>query len=303
MSRIADNKIVMTTSSPSTFADSELAELVKKSRRQIASPANDALLDEIIQRYEALPGGADDEAAELRRAFLLVLGNSSVSAEADERFASFLVEEIGPADLDALDWKNPDQVLNYCELLYALQTPKEAAARRVRKHASRLLMNALAAFEKQGELEKMFQLLQRAPTTEDIMNDAKLLHMRNRAYLYEMRRVQRNRRYLYLFLALQLVFILLIFPLLFINAENGAIQESIEEATEADLPEEPERFLSFADGVYWSIVTATTVGYGDITPVTRLGRIIAATLGVMGVVTTGLLAGLILSWVSPRELR
>jgi len=33
--------------------------------------------------------------------------------------------------------------------------------------------------------------------------------------------------------------------------------------------------VSLFDGIYWSVTTATTVGYGDLTPHTHLGRIIA----------------------------
>jgi len=289
-------------SASSTLSNLELTELVGKSRTVLANGSNIELLDEVIDRYEVLPPGSEEEAAELRRAFLLILENTTLNGEVD-RYAGFLAEEIEASDLDDLTWDSPDQVIGFCELLYGFHTPEEAMAKQVRRHVSRLLMNALEAFEQEGEMENMFQLLQRAPATQDVMSGPQLLRMRNRAYLYEKRRVKRNRRYLYLFLALQLVFILLIFPLLFINAENGAIQESIEEATKTDLPEEPERFLSFSDGIYWSIMTATTVGYGDLTPITRLGRIIAATLGIMGVVTTGLLAGLILSWISPRDLQ
>ncbi|WP_432408699.1 ion transporter [Wukongibacter sp. M2B1] len=36
---------------------------------------------------------------------------------------------------------------------------------------------------------------------------------------------------------------------------------------------------SFEDAIWWSFVTTTTVGYGDISPVTSLGRIIAAVKG------------------------
>ncbi|NPA32828.1 MAG: potassium channel protein [Aquificae bacterium] len=37
------------------------------------------------------------------------------------------------------------------------------------------------------------------------------------------------------------------------------------------------------DAVYYVLITATTVGYGDITPVTQFGRLLAITLGVMGI--------------------
>lgn len=33
--------------------------------------------------------------------------------------------------------------------------------------------------------------------------------------------------------------------------------------------------ISVATGLYWSVTTATTVGYGDITPHTHVGRVIA----------------------------
>ena len=41
-------------------------------------------------------------------------------------------------------------------------------------------------------------------------------------------------------------------------------------------------FTSIPKGIYWSIVTLTTVGYGDIAPVTPLGRFIAAIIMIMG---------------------
>ena len=33
--------------------------------------------------------------------------------------------------------------------------------------------------------------------------------------------------------------------------------------------------ISVATGIYWSVTTATTVGYGDVTPHTHTGRVIA----------------------------
>ncbi len=49
------------------------------------------------------------------------------------------------------------------------------------------------------------------------------------------------------------------------------------------LIEGPENgFTSIPRGVYWAIVTLTTVGYGDITPVTDFGQAISAMVMVMG---------------------
>lgn len=41
-------------------------------------------------------------------------------------------------------------------------------------------------------------------------------------------------------------------------------------------------FTSIPRGVYWAIVTLTTVGYGDVTPHTVLGRILACFIMIMG---------------------
>lgn len=41
--------------------------------------------------------------------------------------------------------------------------------------------------------------------------------------------------------------------------------------------------MSFFDGIWWSFVTATTVGYGDISPATPAGRVIAALLMITGI--------------------
>ena len=41
-------------------------------------------------------------------------------------------------------------------------------------------------------------------------------------------------------------------------------------------------YQSIPDSIYWVIVTLTTVGYGDITPVTVVGKIIASIIMVMG---------------------
>lgn len=40
---------------------------------------------------------------------------------------------------------------------------------------------------------------------------------------------------------------------------------------------------SFTEGLWWAVVTVTTVGYGDVTPATPLGRLTGATLMLVGV--------------------
>jgi voltage-gated potassium channel len=49
------------------------------------------------------------------------------------------------------------------------------------------------------------------------------------------------------------------------------------------LIEPPESgFTNIPKGIYWSIVTLTTVGYGDIAPITPLGQIVASLIMIMG---------------------
>ena len=50
------------------------------------------------------------------------------------------------------------------------------------------------------------------------------------------------------------------------------------------------------DGMWWSLVTATTVGYGDISPKTGEGRVIAAVLMLVGIGTIGMITGSIATY-------
>lgn len=54
--------------------------------------------------------------------------------------------------------------------------------------------------------------------------------------------------------------------------------------------------MSFADGLWWAFVTATTVGYGDLSPATNLGRIIAAVLMIFGIGLIGSITSTITSY-------
>jgi voltage-gated potassium channel len=56
---------------------------------------------------------------------------------------------------------------------------------------------------------------------------------------------------------------------------------------------EPDTFNSFFDAVYWSTVSLTTVGYGDIYPVTVIGRTIAMLSSFFGIAIVALPAGIV----------
>jgi voltage-gated potassium channel len=56
---------------------------------------------------------------------------------------------------------------------------------------------------------------------------------------------------------------------------------------------EPETFPSFFDAVYWSTISLTTVGYGDIYTTTVVGRMITMLSSLFGVAIVALPAGII----------
>ena len=56
---------------------------------------------------------------------------------------------------------------------------------------------------------------------------------------------------------------------------------------------QPEVFGSIPDSMWWAIQTIATVGYGDVTPITPAGRMIAALTMVMGFVMLGLPVGIV----------
>lgn len=56
---------------------------------------------------------------------------------------------------------------------------------------------------------------------------------------------------------------------------------------------EPNSFSRFFDAIYWAVVTLTTVGYGDIYPVSDIGKIISMISSIMGIAIVALPTGII----------
>ncbi|MUL83288.1 potassium channel family protein [Mycobacterium sp. CBMA247] len=54
---------------------------------------------------------------------------------------------------------------------------------------------------------------------------------------------------------------------------------------------------NFGDAMWWAITTITTVGYGDMYPVTTTGRVIAALLMIGGISLVGSITATIASWI------
>jgi len=58
-------------------------------------------------------------------------------------------------------------------------------------------------------------------------------------------------------------------------------------------PAQPERFSDIPTAMWWAVATLTTVGYGDLYPVTGLGRILGAIAAILGVGLFALPAGIL----------
>ncbi len=58
---------------------------------------------------------------------------------------------------------------------------------------------------------------------------------------------------------------------------------------------EPDTFSDFFDAVYWATISLTTVGYGDIYPVSTVGKVITMISSVLGIAIVALPAGVITS--------
>ena len=84
---------------------------------------------------------------------------------------------------------------------------------------------------------------------------------------------KRQRRTLYVVMALAVGYVL-VSALLIFNVE-------------------PDSFNSFFDAIYWATVSLTTMGYGDIYPVTTIGRIVTMVSSVFGIAIIALPSGII----------
>jgi voltage-gated potassium channel len=62
-------------------------------------------------------------------------------------------------------------------------------------------------------------------------------------------------------------------------------------------------FRSVEDGLWWSLVTLTTIGYGDIYPITRAGRLLASGVVLVGIGLVGLVTGKIASALVARRIK
>jgi len=63
---------------------------------------------------------------------------------------------------------------------------------------------------------------------------------------------------------------------------------------------QPDQFGTIPDAMWWSVITITTVGYGDATPISAWGKVIGAFTALSGVFTVALLTGIVASAFATR---
>lgn len=81
--------------------------------------------------------------------------------------------------------------------------------------------------------------------------------------------------------------------ILLVFVASLAVLEAERGLPEADIQ-------SFGQAVWWSVTTITTVGYGDLTPVSTTGRVIAVFLMIGGISLVGSITATLASWIVQR---
>lgn len=66
---------------------------------------------------------------------------------------------------------------------------------------------------------------------------------------------------------------------------------------------QPEKFGSVPRALWWAVATMTTIGYGDVYPITPLGRFIAAVLAVLSIGLIAMPAGILAAAFSDAVIR
>lgn len=67
---------------------------------------------------------------------------------------------------------------------------------------------------------------------------------------------------------------------------------------EVEYPAQPEAFSSIPAAMWWGVITLTTTGYGDIVPITPLGKMLGTVIALIGIAIFALPAGILASGFS-----
>jgi voltage-gated potassium channel len=94
-----------------------------------------------------------------------------------------------------------------------------------------------------------------------------------------------TRGRLAVYVAATTVLLIAVAALAVLDAERGQPDSSIH---------------TYPDALWWAVVTITTVGYGDFSPATTEGRLVAVTMMIGGIGLLGFVTGSVTSWIVDR---
>jgi voltage-gated potassium channel len=87
--------------------------------------------------------------------------------------------------------------------------------------------------------------------------------------------------------------------LLFMLIVSSALMYYVEH------PSQPDKFSSIPETMWWGLATLTTIGYGDMYPITTLGKLLAAVISIVGIglfaLPTGIFASGFVNELSKHE--
>ena len=89
--------------------------------------------------------------------------------------------------------------------------------------------------------------------------------------------------------------VLIVFAILLMSAATGAHI--------AERDGQPQQFGTLPNAMWWSVVTLTTTGYGDVVPLTPVGRIIGSLLMISGIAVLALMTGVLATGFAQEERR
>jgi voltage-gated potassium channel len=56
---------------------------------------------------------------------------------------------------------------------------------------------------------------------------------------------------------------------------------------------QPDKFPDIPTAMWWAVITLTTIGYGDVFPITAIGKVIASLIAILGIGFVALPTGII----------
>ncbi len=185
-------------------------------------------------------------------------------------------------------FESADAVIAQIQGLYDVEA-SQSACNDCHRQVRDLVKSAGALFARTNRWADAFKLLSAVPVHPSLI-DADLFRLRTALLLREQKRSAAVRRLLFFVLTGVLLYLFCISPTVFVALENP--YRAIHGLSSLD----------WSEGLYWSILTSTTVGYGDIVPFTPFGRMFALFNALLGVLLMGVTAGLILGMLTPRRI-